>query len=61
MELSSPMLKELLYFFSKNFLIFQEGTFKARKTKKSTLKKFLIFFQKKFFSNFGMTADQAAK
>ena len=34
---------------------------KPGKRKRSTLKKFLIFFQKKFFSNFGMTADQAVK
>ena len=38
-ELSSPKLKKLL--------IFQEGIFQARKIKKFTLKKFLIFFKKK--------------
>ena len=36
MELSSPKLKELISFLEKrNFLIFQEGTCKARKTKTS--------------------------
>ena len=33
MELSSPKLKNLLDFFQKNFLIFQERTCKDQKTK----------------------------
>ena len=46
MELSSPKLKKLP--------IFQEETIQARKVKKRpTLKKFLIFSQRKFFLYFG--------
>ena len=42
MELSSPKLKKLLYFFQKNFpLIFKEGIFKAQKAKN-----FLYHFKK---------------
>ena len=39
MELSSPKSKKFLIFFqNKVFLIFQEGTFQVRKTKKLTWK-----------------------
>ena len=56
MKLSSPTIKNVIIFsqkklffyfgkwnFLKKLLIFQEGTFQARKIKKPALKKFLIF------------------
>ena len=51
--LAESLKKILLFFEKKIFIIFQEGTFQARKNeKKHTQKKFLVFFQKIFFLYF---------
>ena len=54
MELSSHKIR--------NFLLFQEGTYKSLKNKKkqktkTKTKEVLTFLQKKFSSHFGMIAD----
>ena len=41
--------------------MFQEGTWKALKIRRPILKNFLIFFEKKFFPHFEMTADRFVK
>ena len=50
------ILKDSLYFSKKIILTFRDGTFQLKP--KPTLKKFLLFFQKKIL---GMTAGQAVK
>ena len=49
-------LKNSYIFSKKKFLLFQEGTCKARKTKNS-----LFFLEKKFSPDFAITADEAVK
>ena len=57
MELSSPKLKKLVLFLKKNYYI-SGGNLQSPKT---TLRKFLILFQKKFSPHFGVTADEVVK
>ena len=52
---------KISYIFLKIFLYFRRKLAKPQKQKKSSLKTFLIFLQKKFFLTFRMTTDQVVK